>query len=149
MSVGDASLLPSGDGHLYPSVSGTAHGATIAFSLQSMNAFPPNAGRFGSAIDSPIGIDTSHVLCVGFSQARFGSRRPGPTCAISSLLANSIASTAKRPSMQHLAPTLASIRHLHFPSGEVKSDEISLRNVGPSAIFYCMSVSLQLFKLMA
>ena len=136
--MGDASLLPRLEMATFILPSPAPPMAPPSPSLQSMNAFPPSAGRFGSAIDSPIGIDTSHVLCVGFSQARFGSRRPGPTCAISNLLANSIASTAKRPSMQHLAPTLASIRHLHFPSGEVKSDEISLRNVGPSAIFYCM-----------
>ena len=109
----DASLLLRLDGPLYPSVSATAHGATIAFSLQSIYTSPPSDGRFGSAIDWPIGIDTSHVSCVGFRKQDSGAAGPGPRCAISGLLANSIASTATRPSMQHLAPALASIRHLH------------------------------------
>ena len=74
--MGDASLLPRLEMATFILPSPAPPMAPPSPSLQSMNAFPPSAGRFGSAIDSPIGIDTSHVLCVGFSQARFGSRRP-------------------------------------------------------------------------
>ena len=70
--MGDASLLLRLEmGPLYPSVPATAHGATIAFSLQSIHTtpvglVPPLIGRLES---------THHVFYASVSHARLGSRR--------------------------------------------------------------------------